>query len=210
MELEHCGQCIRKVDRQEVMRIPIGSIDRDGKLIWNYSSNDQYNVKSGYFLAIGTGESDSQGVRCGFTKGLRKPWKISTEDVIANSYNVKNIFQVLLMETAPKDDFLNSSTIWQSPNDGILKLNLDAAAASSKNHVGVGMVGRDKKGQILFAADKCFYGHFSPHLAELMAIQEGCRRCYHPDESIRLWNRMPSKLSRLFVSLTICQWMLLL
>lgn len=64
------------------LHIPIGNIEGDDKLIWHYSSNGEYNVKSGYFLTLGNGETNSQGVQCGFTKGLRKLWKLKIPNKI--------------------------------------------------------------------------------------------------------------------------------
>lgn len=71
-----------EVDHEEIMRILIGSMEGTDKLIWHYTSNGEYTVKSGYLLALGSGESDSQGIRCGFFKGLRIPWNLKIPNKI--------------------------------------------------------------------------------------------------------------------------------
>lgn len=46
------------VDREELQRIPIGNGSGPDKIIWHYTTNRNYTVKSGYFLAQQGIESD--------------------------------------------------------------------------------------------------------------------------------------------------------
>lgn len=64
------------VERQEVKCIPIGNGSGPDKIIWHYALHGEYTVKSSYFSSEQGDKSDSNGLRCGLSPGLRKLWRL--------------------------------------------------------------------------------------------------------------------------------------
>lgn len=60
---------------------------------------------------------------------------------------------------------------WSPPQDGVIKVNVDAAVSSSMDHFGVGLAGRDGECVVLCVEGKYLPGLISPLLAELIAIK---------------------------------------
>lgn len=65
-----------EVDSEEVKRLPIDMTVGGDKLIWNYSKNGEYTVKTEYHLAHANVETTSHGDLCGFSNSLRHMWKL--------------------------------------------------------------------------------------------------------------------------------------
>lgn len=63
-------------------RVPVGCSFGEDLLIWNYSSNGLYTVRSGYHIAKDLGESSSNGVKCGFGTRLTKFWNLKLPNKI--------------------------------------------------------------------------------------------------------------------------------
>lgn len=127
-----------EVDRTEVERIPVGFGHGYDRLIWHYTPNGEYSVKSGYHLTQETDVSTSNGSYCGLTKGLCKMWSLKIPNKIKIHF-------------------------WRL----LLKVNDDAAIFVSNNRFGIGIVGRDNNGHILFAEGRILKGRFSPHMTEI-------------------------------------------
>ncbi|KAL5742092.1 hypothetical protein ACOSP7_028824 [Xanthoceras sorbifolium] len=63
---------------------------------------------------------------------------------------------------------------WQPPLAGLVKLNIDVALDIENNSmIGVGVVLRDHKGQVLGFSWQRFRGCFSPQVAEALAMLRG-------------------------------------
>ena len=62
---------------------------------------------------------------------------------------------------------------WQPPGMGRIKVNVDAAVNEAKDYIGVGIVARDDKGNVLGAAARRVVGNFSPHVGGCLAVREG-------------------------------------
>lgn len=62
---------------------------------------------------------------------------------------------------------------WRAPNEGCLKMNVDASVVAGMDKIGPGAVIRDSQGFVMGAMSKSVSGIFSPFLAECMAIREG-------------------------------------
>lgn len=45
-------QYFRPVDRERILKIPIGDISTVDRLVWHYSPHGEYTVRSGYHLAL--------------------------------------------------------------------------------------------------------------------------------------------------------------
>lgn len=67
----------------------------------------------------------------------------------------------------------SSVEVWKPPQEEVLKINVDASVKDSFDHCGIGVVGRDMRGIVIFAEGSIFPGKFTPMYAELIAIKEG-------------------------------------
>lgn len=65
------------------------------------------------------------------------------------------------------------SSTWKPPASNHIKINVDTAAFPDLAICGLGVVARDKLGQVLYAKARYPHGCFSPQLAELYAASEG-------------------------------------
>lgn len=65
-----------EIDHEEVKRIPLSAPQGKDVLVWHYDSKGEFTVKSGYHLAMAHEENDSNGIRCGFIRGLKKLWNL--------------------------------------------------------------------------------------------------------------------------------------
>lgn len=95
------------------------------------------------------------------------------EDVVNRADRTNEMFRI-----TPHNPFVRTPTqprisSWSAPHVGKFKLNVDAAVDANKNHFGIGIVGRDCYGHVLFAKGITMVGNFSPYIAELIAIREG-------------------------------------
>lgn len=70
------------VDVDEVKRIPMCDSTENDKLVWHYNPRGEYSVRSGYHLAMANDESGSDGLICGFSKGLKKLWGLRISNKI--------------------------------------------------------------------------------------------------------------------------------
>ena len=62
---------------------------------------------------------------------------------------------------------------WRAPNEGCLKMNVDAFVVADMDKIGPGAVIRDSQGFVMGAMSKSVSGIFSPFLAECLAVREG-------------------------------------
>ncbi|XP_075521130.1 uncharacterized protein LOC142554340 [Primulina tabacum] len=66
----------------------------------------------------------------------------------------------------------STQSFWQPPITGAFKVNVDTAVAESLNNFGVGIVGRDNNGYLIFAEGWNFQGSLCVRTADLLAIEE--------------------------------------
>lgn len=71
-----------EVDMLEVNRVLVGINFGEDRIIWHYSPNGVYTVWSGYHLASDMDASSSNGLKCGFSSGLRKLWSLKLPNKI--------------------------------------------------------------------------------------------------------------------------------
>ncbi|PON79574.1 hypothetical protein TorRG33x02_235290, partial [Trema orientale] len=79
------------------------------------------------------------------------------------------------IETLPPSCRLAVDPRWKPPDAGLLKLNTDAAFSLELNTIGIGIVVRDFRGQVLGCASISLAKASSPFVAELLAFKEGQR-----------------------------------
>ncbi|GMN53247.1 hypothetical protein TIFTF001_022384 [Ficus carica] len=80
-----------------------------------------------------------------------------------------------VLNRAPTLSQAVGSDVWEPPQPGYLKLNIDASVFPRSDHIGIGVAIRDEKGSILGAVAKSVEGSFSPFVAECLALREGLR-----------------------------------
>ncbi|CAO2816134.1 unnamed protein product [Amaranthus hypochondriacus] len=66
---------------------------------------------------------------------------------------------------------MSSSSHWSPPDEGWIKINVDAHVATGVR--GVGMVARDSAGNLLLAGVRRVHAHWSPVIAEMAAAVYG-------------------------------------
>ncbi|PON68744.1 Ribonuclease H-like domain containing protein [Parasponia andersonii] len=76
--------------------------------------------------------------------------------------------------SSPRQDRSNVS-LWSAPSAGFLKLNIDATMKNGVNFIGIGAVIRVHDGVVKGALARCYYGVFSPFIAEYIAFREGLK-----------------------------------
>lgn len=78
---------------EKVKRIPLCGYPDTDRLVWHYNSNGEFTVKSGY-LAMSREESGSDGLQCGFSRGLKRLWGLKIPSKI-KIYTWRMIFNAL-------------------------------------------------------------------------------------------------------------------
>lgn len=63
-----------EVDVEEVKHTPLCGTSANGRLVWHYDSKGEFTVRSGYHLAMSHDEFGSDGIKSGFSRGLKKLW----------------------------------------------------------------------------------------------------------------------------------------
>lgn len=61
---------------------------------------------------------------------------------------------------------------WNQPQQGIVKVNTDAAIFEDSNLFSFAMIARDHNGRMLEALSRCKQGHINPDVAEAIGIRE--------------------------------------
>lgn len=69
--------------------------------------------------------------------------------------------------------------IWERPEEGVVKINVDAAVLKESNMVGTGAIGRGGNGEVLGISGKRHEGISSPRTSEALAIREGMLYRYY-------------------------------
>jgi hypothetical protein len=67
---------------------------------------------------------------------------------------------------------------WQKPHVGIMKINWDAALHKENKHMGVGVVIRDDKGDVVIALSKIVPYIMDPLIAETVAVWHAAEQLY--------------------------------
>lgn len=101
------------------------------------------------------------------------------EDVIIRARRLgENFFTT---EHVPNSFDLQQSLchFWRPPPVDFIKVNVDASVTISADSYGVGLVGRDSNGQVLFAEGRCYSGSVSSFVAELRAVEEGLKMTFN-------------------------------
>lgn len=61
---------------------------------------------------------------------------------------------------------------WEQPQQGTIKVNIDAAIFEKSRSYCVSMVAHDHRGELVTATSSCRKGHIAPELAEAIRIKE--------------------------------------
>ncbi|GMN53271.1 hypothetical protein TIFTF001_022415 [Ficus carica] len=111
------------------------------------------------------------------TDNLRGMSMRDLQHYMQNNLNKKDFvtFLALAQSSSSSSQTLHQSTDkkWRAPNEGCLKMNVDASVVAGLDKIGPGAVIRDSHGFVMGAMSKSVSGIFSPFLAECMATREG-------------------------------------
>ncbi|XP_058185657.1 uncharacterized protein LOC131302880 [Rhododendron vialii] len=88
-----------------------------------------------------------------------------------------DFFEFLEANVKPSPTQVASSNpetlVWKIPEEGLIKINVDAAISKATSTIGTGAIARNANGSILGIFTKSYEGLTSPRLAEAMAIRNG-------------------------------------
>ncbi|XP_058223297.1 uncharacterized protein LOC131333014 [Rhododendron vialii] len=88
-----------------------------------------------------------------------------------------DFFEFLEANVKPSPTQVASSNpetlVWKRPEEGMIKINVDAAVSKATSTIGTGAIARNASGSILGIFIKSYEGLTSPRLAKAMAIRNG-------------------------------------
>lgn len=98
----------------------------------------------------------------------------------------------------------DGANIWVKPQEGIIKVSVDAALFEEHSAFGFGIVARNSSGNLVLERTKLQFGLASPELVEVMAIKVTGRR--NKTGRGLNWSQIVWLLSKQFEA--GCQWFL--
>lgn len=104
--------------------------------------------------------------------GNIKDW----EDVLSRAKRKGDYFFTSENVQNPFDIQPNTCGCWKPPPASMIKVNVESSVMELAYSFGVGLVGRDSNGQVLFAEGRCYIGSVSLFVAELRSVEEGLKK----------------------------------
>ncbi|XP_071926262.1 uncharacterized protein [Coffea arabica] len=163
-----------KHEAELIKKIPLSACWPHDEIVWHYSRNDMFDVKSAYYLARSSKNqgnceegSSSSSKEKNFWNGLwhlNIPPKVRVfiwracsgmrgiltekvrEALRVGEYAIEFLQEYWNLHCKAELPKTDSSTKWVAPEEGILKINADGAF--SDTGAGIGVVVRDHQGQV--------------------------------------------------------------
>ncbi|XP_042958083.1 uncharacterized protein LOC122293615 [Carya illinoinensis] len=118
---------------EAVKAIPISAGGGEDRMIWHFSTNGQYSVKSGYHVHRQM-EADFQG------ESSKKTQAIEEVSIFRES---------LVTDKGTRKQAGSAGLRWAKPMQNSYKLNWDATIRAKEGRVGIGVIVRDYQGQVV-------------------------------------------------------------
>ncbi|XP_058198477.1 uncharacterized protein LOC131313998 [Rhododendron vialii] len=154
-----------------ILSLPISTTQRRDRKVWHYSPNGVFTVKSAYCLEKESliNELDNHGAQTSSANVMALIWKKLWGLPILPK--IKFFAWKCFNEALATNSALTAKK--KRPEEGMIKINVDAAVSKATSTIGTGAIARNANGSILEIFNKSYEGLTSPRLAEAMAIRNG-------------------------------------
>ncbi|KAH9781470.1 hypothetical protein KPL71_008488 [Citrus sinensis] len=154
-------------DADQILKLPLPKRPLEDQLVWSYDKRDQYQVKSGYYVALRLKLKD---LPSSSSPNIGEPHAI-----VARAANAVNSYRdnVLQRGTNKSINPKTPSPGWQSPPLPWYKVNINAAVSSKEARAGIGMLIRNSQGEVMAASNCREISTDNIEFLEALAIQKG-------------------------------------
>ncbi|XP_021721532.1 uncharacterized protein LOC110689111 [Chenopodium quinoa] len=146
---------------RNILAIPLCEIGQEDKLTWVFSKGGEYTVKTTYLLGKGCDLDNFHQAWVEIWKAAVTPKRVFRWVEDFDKYAAR-IYKTIGMYTS------RSPSRWCAPPNEIVKINTDASLAI-EGWIGLGMVARDNKGQVIWAASRRVRAFWPPEVAKAKA-----------------------------------------
>ncbi|KAL0289852.1 UNVERIFIED_CONTAM: putative mitochondrial protein [Sesamum angustifolium] len=161
-KVEHVQGVFWLLDRDCILGISLSRAGDGDQLIWHYSINGKFSVRSAYHLTCTLEDKPSSSSREEEVPWWRKVWQAKLPHKARNRLLMEGervaLIQVTTFASHCLASFLRQAAVsaprsvgwtpssWQAPSVGYVKINFDGATFALDGAMGVGMVARDATG----------------------------------------------------------------